>query len=99
MTHTIKIDEEQRQGILLALAHLTVERPGWELFLTETASKLDEVADGKPRLYTELLKLRRLRVSNSLPEEPTDETFKIATGCHISSKPTTELAGATNAVG
>ena len=38
---TIDITEEQRQATLLALAHLAVERPGWDTMLREIASKMD----------------------------------------------------------
>ncbi len=38
MRHRIEIDESQRQLILLALAHLAEERPGWENAIEITAS-------------------------------------------------------------
>ncbi len=41
--HTIVVTEEERQMILMALAHLAVERPGWQMILTETASKMDAI--------------------------------------------------------
>lgn len=78
--HAIVIDESQRQAMLLALAHLTVERPGWEFMLTEIAKKMDNVIGDVPELYTRLLVIRRARVSNSLPEEPTEDSFKRAVG-------------------
>jgi hypothetical protein len=37
MTHIIRIEEEQRQLILLALAQLSLERPGWTEALIDTA--------------------------------------------------------------
>lgn len=42
-THTITVDESQRQAVLLALAHLAVERPGWNAMLTEIAAKMDNM--------------------------------------------------------
>lgn len=77
-THTITIDESERQAILLALAHTTVERPGWEYMYTQIAKKLDNVVGDVPELYMRFLTLRRLRVSNSLPDEPTNENFSKA---------------------
>ena len=84
--HAIVIDESQRQAVLLALAHLTVERPGWEFMLTEIAKKMDNVIGDVPELYTRLLVIRRQRVSNSLPEEPTEDSFKQAVGI-VTQKP------------
>lgn len=42
MTHQIDIEEEDRQVILLALAHLAVERPGWDNYLRTVAAKMDD---------------------------------------------------------
>ncbi len=37
----VELTEEERQGILLAIAHLAVERPGWHRgFLSPIADKL-----------------------------------------------------------
>lgn len=74
----VEIDDGERQMILLALAHLQIERPGWEYALTTLAAKLDNVVDDKPQLYTQFFTLRKKRVSNSLPEVPTEETLKEA---------------------
>jgi hypothetical protein len=41
--HTLIIDESQRQMLLLALAHLAIERPGWDWTLGELAKKCDTV--------------------------------------------------------
>lgn len=38
---TIDLDENQRQMTVLALAHLALERPGWDRALREIAAKLD----------------------------------------------------------
>jgi len=77
---TITIDESERQVLLLAMAHLTVERPGWEFMLTEIAKKMDDIQRGKPWLYTEFLLRRRDQVSNSLPEVATEPLLKQALG-------------------
>lgn len=37
----IEINEEQRQMTILALAHLALERPGWDHTLRRLAEKLD----------------------------------------------------------
>jgi len=51
---SITIDESQRQMILLALAHLAVERPGWKYALGETAKTMDNLLpNGDPAMYTE----------------------------------------------
>ena len=41
---TYDLEEEERQAILLAIAHLAVARPGWEPFLAHISHKLDGVA-------------------------------------------------------
>ena len=42
MEHTVKISEEQRQMILLALSKLRIERPGWDYALGECASRFPD---------------------------------------------------------
>lgn len=37
MNHTFEIDEGQRQMLVLAVAHLAVERPGWDYALQNIA--------------------------------------------------------------
>lgn len=37
----IEIDDMERQATVLALAHLSLKRPGWERFLRGIAAKLD----------------------------------------------------------
>jgi hypothetical protein len=34
------LEESDRQAVLLAIAKLSIERPGWLVYLTETAAKL-----------------------------------------------------------
>ncbi len=41
--HNIELDEGQRQMLLLALAHLAVERPGWTTAIKEVAGKMDNL--------------------------------------------------------
>jgi hypothetical protein len=53
-THTITLEESQRQAILLAMAHLALARPGWDYMLTEIALGMDNKRpDGKPQMFTE----------------------------------------------
>lgn len=41
MTHTLTIDETERQAIILALAELSIARPGWVYMLNDIALKMD----------------------------------------------------------
>ncbi len=55
---TLAIDEGQRQMVLMALAHLAAERPGWDYPLGLIAEQIDErLPDGTLQLYTEFKKL------------------------------------------
>lgn len=49
--HAFRIDEGQRQALLLAMAHLAVERPGWDFMLSEIGLDMDNVVDGRPELF------------------------------------------------
>lgn len=77
---TITIEEGQRQAILLALAHLAVERPGWKDACLEPIALLidNQRPDGKPELFTNFYLLRMDRVRDSLPDEPTPESLNKA---------------------
>lgn len=46
---TFDFEEEERQAILLALAKLSLERPGWDNFLTGIALKMDTPENFKRR--------------------------------------------------
>jgi hypothetical protein len=39
MLHTVQVDEAQRQLIVLALAHLSLKRPGWTFATNEAAQR------------------------------------------------------------
>ncbi len=41
LIHSIRIDESERQAILLALAELSIARPGWVYMLEQIAFKMD----------------------------------------------------------
>jgi hypothetical protein len=48
----ISIEEEERQMILLALAQLALERPGWDDALTRIAQKMDNTtSEGKAEMF------------------------------------------------
>lgn len=59
--------------ILLALAHLAVERPGWKMALADTALVMD---DGT--MFHRFYQLRHDVVRDSLPEDPTPESLNRA---------------------
>ena len=74
----IEIEEDERQVILLALAHLAVERPGWRVMLEQIALKMDNQVQCVPELFTQFWTLRHERVRDSLPEDPTPESLNRA---------------------
>lgn len=48
---TVTIEEEQRQLMLLALATLSLQRPGFDQALAEIAKLMDNVVGGRPVMY------------------------------------------------
>lgn len=38
---TLELDESERQMVLMALAHLSIERPGWDDALNRIALRID----------------------------------------------------------
>ena len=46
---TVDLDESDRQLILMALAHLAVERPGWNLAIELIVAKMDTAETPKRR--------------------------------------------------
>lgn len=53
-TYNFPIGEGERQMVLMALAHLAVERPGWDYALTEIAKKMDTLENWKRRQHEAL---------------------------------------------
>lgn len=53
MAHTIIFEEGERQAVLLALACLALDRPGWDEFLSDIAAKMDNTKDGKPEMFSQ----------------------------------------------
>jgi hypothetical protein len=54
MTVTVTLDESERRLVLMALAHLAVERPGFDLTLFKIAQQID---NSRPEMYTEFKEL------------------------------------------
>ena len=52
----VEIDESQRQMTVMALAHLSVRRPGWNMALTEIAKKMD---NPDLKMYKDFQKFRK----------------------------------------
>lgn len=65
--HTIVLDESQRQMLLLAIAHLAVERPGWEKALSEVARKMDTPESFKRRQQEALRNPKQMVVASGQP--------------------------------
>lgn len=63
MNHQVSIDESDRQAILLALAKLSLERPGWLDMLTRIACKMDNNANGKAEMLEQFRKIHVADVS------------------------------------
>jgi hypothetical protein len=61
MSHIITIDESQRQLLLMALAHLAVERPGFDCALREIADKMDNPG---PQLYLDFKRLHSEQIDD-----------------------------------
>ena len=49
--HIVEIEEGARQMILMALAHLSLKRPGFDYALNSIASQIDNVVDGRSQTY------------------------------------------------
>lgn len=57
-TITLELPEDQRQLVLLALAVLSLESPGFDYAINEVAKKIDNVANGRALTYDELRRCR-----------------------------------------
>jgi hypothetical protein len=55
MEHKLELEESDRQIVLMALAHLAVERPGWNYALSQIAQRIDNPG---PALYNAFKELR-----------------------------------------
>jgi hypothetical protein len=57
---TVEITEEQRQIIVLALAQLSMKYPGWDYTCNEIASSIDNVVEGRAKLYDDFRQIEKL---------------------------------------
>lgn len=57
--HRLELEEGERQMVLLALAHLSRERPGWDDALNRIALRIDNEENGRAKLYDAFRKLDR----------------------------------------
>jgi hypothetical protein len=63
VSHRLTLDESQRQLVLMALAHLAIERPGWDHVLNDIALKVDyQEKPGRGTMYDGFRQLRQLAV-------------------------------------
>ena len=67
-----RIHEEERQMMLLALAKLSLERPGWDDALNRFACKHDNVKDGRAVMYDEFRKIHQAEERGPLQPPSTD---------------------------
>ena len=54
LDHILQLDESERQLLLMALAHLANERPGFDHALTAIAQRIDNPG---PQMYNEFKRL------------------------------------------
>jgi len=59
MSTTLELDESDRQMVLMALAHLSVERPGWTHALNTIALQIDSQRDGRAVMFDEFREMHR----------------------------------------
>jgi hypothetical protein len=55
----VALAEEERQMVLMALAHLACERPGWDDALSRIALRIDNARDGKPQMFERFKDIHR----------------------------------------
>ena len=71
MPITMELDEGERQMLLMALAHLAVERRGWDDALERLALQIDNRSvDGEHAvMFNEFKRLHRMALAKSNPSE------------------------------
>ena len=58
--YTLELTDSDRQVVLMALAHLMVERPGWDSWIEGIARPIDEKdTNGGPKLLREFAKMHQ----------------------------------------
>jgi hypothetical protein len=70
MIYALELEEGDRQIVLMALAHLSIERPGWDKALHVLALQIDSQRDGRACMYDEFRTLRRRNLASQQPREP-----------------------------
>lgn len=55
----LELEEGERQVVLMALAALSIERPGWDHMLNEIARRIDNDEGGRAKLYDGFRELRK----------------------------------------
>ena len=74
MNTTLLLDEGERQVVLMALAHLAVERPGWDALLSGIAKRIDSVDE--PTIARPTVKSRALEALGKVPTMSCYRVFK-----------------------
>ena len=59
MDYRLDLTEDERQMVLMAMAHLAVERPGWAQRFYLLALQIDDQRDGRPLMFDEFKKLHK----------------------------------------
>jgi len=67
-----KLDEAERQLVLMALAHLSIARPGWDDALNRIARKIDTNQAGRAALYDAFREQHRPAVAQEGRATPAD---------------------------
>jgi hypothetical protein len=62
MNSVLRLDEADRQLVLIALAHLSIERPGWDNALNRIAVEIDQASEGRAVLYDKFRALAAVAV-------------------------------------
>lgn len=56
----VELGESERQLVLMALAHLSLERPGWDDALNRIAMKMDNIDLARAKMYDSFRNLKCL---------------------------------------
>jgi len=73
---TLKLEEGERQMVLMALAHLAVERPGWDHALSGIATRIDNIQAGRPVLFDSF---KEMKPKGIVVESPVQAWVRAAT--------------------
>lgn len=75
MSPALDLDEADRQAVLLALARLSIERPGWDEYLNGIALRIDTNVNGRASTYDQF---RTLSIEEASPAK-----LIVCTGCRL----------------